>query len=280
MDKSVLEAYVRHLYVWGPPVNVSIGDPRPAPLAGFFEVVVHASAGGATQDEVFYVSKDGQKILKGTIYDISQNPFKTDLDLLKTESQPSLGMPGATVVLVEFSDFQCSFCREEAKTLRANLVSTYPKQVRLYFKDFPLVPIHPWAKMAAIAGRCIFHQNAAAFWDYHDWIFEHQAEITPENLKSKVLEFASGKEIDVLQLTRCLDSKLTEGEVEKSTNEAKTLGVSSTPTLFVNGRKLTGQIAWPNLKQIIDYEIDYQKTAKNAGEDCGCEVKIPSPLAK
>ena len=62
----------------------------------------------------------------------------------------------------------------------------FPTQVRVYFKDFPLEPIHPWAKPAAIAGRCVFRQKPAAFWDFHDWIFEHQGEITVENLKDKV----------------------------------------------------------------------------------------------
>jgi protein-disulfide isomerase len=184
------------------------------------------------------------------------------------------------VVLVLFSDFECPYCKDEAKMLRANILSAYPKQVRVYFKDLPLEQIHPWAKIAAITGRCVFQQNPRAFWDYHDWIYEHQGEITAENLRAKVLEFAQGKEIDALQLGRCMDTKATEAEVTKSLAEAKALRVNSTPTLFVNGRRIATQIAWPDLRQIIDEEIEYQKTAKNAGEDCGCEVKLPSPALK
>ena len=161
--------------------------------------------------------------------------------------------------------------------LRDNVLANYPKQVRVYFKDFPLEPIHPWAKPAAIAGRCVFGQNAPAFWQFHDWIFEHQSEITPENLKDKTLEFAKGKELDSLQLSRCIDNRETAAEVEKSVSEARNLKVNSTPTLFVNGRRIPSRIGWPELKQVIDFEIEYQKTAKNAGEDCGCEVKLPAP---
>ena len=72
--------------------------------------------------------------------------------------------------------------------------------MRVYFKDMPLEQIHPWAKPAAIAGRCIFKQNPAAFWEYHDWIYEHQSEMNAENLRAKIMEFAQGKEIDALQL--------------------------------------------------------------------------------
>ena len=280
LDKATLEAYIRHLSVWGPQIKVQIGDPKPSPLPGMLEVNVHASAGNASQDEIFYISKDGQKMVRGLVYDVKENPFKADLDKLKTDLQPNFGTPGAPVVLVLFSDFQCPFCKEEAKVLRTNLLSTYPKQVRLYFKDMPLEQIHPWAKAAAIAGRCVFKQSPTAFWEYHDWIYEHQGDITKDNFREKVLEFAKGKQIDALQLGNCMDTRATEAEVAKSVKEAQELRVSSTPTLFVNGRRLPSQVAWPDLRTIIDQEIEYQKTAKNAGEDCGCEVKLPAPVLK
>ncbi|MCU1257208.1 MAG: oxidoreductase [Bryobacterales bacterium] len=276
-NKPVFEAYIRHLFVWPPPVQIDIDDPKPGPMPGYDEVTVRASQGNASSTETFYVSKDGQKIVRGQIFDIAKNPFKSDLDKLKTEFRPSMGTAGAPVVIVAFSDFQCHYCKEEAKTLRENLLKDYPTQVRLYFMDNPLDSVHPWARAAADAGQCIFKQKPGVFWDYHDWIFEHQEEITPENLQAKVLDFAKGKELDALALGRCMDTKATDGDVQKSVDEGKAVGVSSTPTIFVNGRKLVGAVDWPSLKRIIDYEIDYQKTAKNAGEDCGCEVTLPTP---
>jgi len=276
-DKATFEAYVRHLNVWGPQITVAIADPKPSDMPGFSLVTVHASAGQASADFEYYVSKDGQKIVQGNLYDISQNPFKPELDKLKTDLQPSFGTPGAPVVLVEFSDFECLMCKEEAKVLRDNLLSAYPTQVRFYFQEFPIDQLHPWARAAAIAGRCIFRQNANSFWDYHDWIFAHQDEVKPENLKDKVLEFAQGKQLDVLQLTRCMDNKETEAEVDKAKAQGSAVQVNATPTLFVNGRRLVGKLDWPSLRAIIDYEIDYQKVAHNAGENCGCEVSLPAP---
>ncbi len=269
---------MRHLVVLVPQIKVEISSPKPAPLPGMLEVNIHASAGPATQDEVFYISKDGQTLVKGAVFDVKSNPFKSDLDKLKTDQQPSFGTPGAPVVLVLFSDFQCPFCKEEAKMLRGNILSAYPKEVRVYFKDLPLDQIHPWAKHAAIAGRCIFKQNPAAFWDFHDWAYEHQTELNKDNFRAEALKFAEGKEIDALQLGRCMDTQATLAEVDKSVSEAHDLKVMSTPTLFVNGRRIPSQVAWPDLRQIIDQEIEYQKTARNAGEDCGCEVKLPSPI--
>ena len=278
LDKAVMEAYVRHLFVMNTDVKVQVSDPKPSQLPDFVDVVVHASKGEASADFPFLVSKDGSKILQATIYDINSNPFKAELDKLKTEFQPSLGTPGAPVVIVMFSDFECPYCKTEAAMLRQNLLSAYPTQVRLYFKDFPIESLHPWAKPAAMAGRCVFRQNPSSFWTYFDWIYAHQADITAQNLKDKVMEWAKGdKDIDVLQLGQCMDTKATEAEVDKNLAEGRALEVNATPTLFVNGRRIAQSIEWPNLRGIIDYEIEYQKTAKNAGEDCGCDLKLSTP---
>lgn len=281
LDKPTMEAYVRHLFVMDKRIAVTVGDPKPsAELPGFVAVTVHAAMGQQAQDFNFLVSKDGSKILQGQVFDVANNPFKSDLDKLKTEFEPSLGAPGADVVLVEFSDFQCPFCKQEAQMLRDNLVKTYPSNVRLYFKTFPLESLHPWAKTAAIASRCVFRQKPAAFWDFHDWAFDKQADLTLENFKSKFLEWAGGqKDLDAKELGACLDQKATVAEVEKDIAEGHELNVDRTPTLFVNGRRIAASIDWPNLKQIIDFEAEYQKTAKNAGENCGCDTRLSLPGA-
>jgi protein-disulfide isomerase len=279
LDKATMEIWLRHLFVWPSPIEVTIEDPKPGPMAGFYEVKIRGTSGPQMQEENFYVSKDGQKIVRGTVFDIGQNPFKTDLDKIKTEGRPSFGTPGAPVVIAEFSDFECPFCKEEAKMLRENIAKTYPKDVRVYFFDFPLEQLHPWAKAAAVAGRCIFRQSASGFWDYHDWIFDHQTDVTAENLKSKVLEFAQTKQLDAAQLTSCMESNAPAEEVKHTIDIAHDLGVNQTPTIFVNGRRIAGTMQWNDLKTIIDYEIGYQKIAKNAGEDCGCSVSLAMPGA-
>ncbi len=277
LDKKAMESYIRHLLLYPPQVQVVVGDPKPSEIPGFLDVNIHASAGQASEDRLFYVSKDGSKVLDAKVYDINKNPFQKDLERLKTDFQPSMGTPGAQVVIVLFSDFECSYCQQEAKALRGELLKTFPTQVRVYFKDMPLDQIHPWARKAAIAGRCVFRQKATTFWDFHDWIFEKQAEIKPENFDAKFGEWSGSKGLDAAQLASCRASKSTEGEVERSVAEAKALGVTSTPTLFINGRRLGGYVPWENLRQIIELEIGYQATAKNAGEQC-CALPPLSPV--
>jgi protein-disulfide isomerase len=282
LDKPTLEAYVRHLYVMDSQVKVQVSDPKSSSeLPGFYEVTVSASLDNAHQDFLLLVSKDGSKIIQGTVYDAAANPFQHDLDKLKTDGAPKFGTQGAPVVIVEFSDFECPYCQKEAAILRENLLKTYPTQVHFYFKTFPLMSIHPWAKAAAIDSRCVYRQNADEFWNYHDWLFQHQSDITPDNLRDKVLEWAKGeKNLDSAQLASCMENKATEAEVDKDIADGRALDVDSTPTLFINGRRITSAAEWPELKTIIDYEIEYQKTAKNAGEDCGCSVKLNLPVGQ
>jgi len=277
LNKQHLEAYLRHMFLWNPQIKVEIGDFKPAPVRGLMQTTVRATFGPASEQTTFYVSSDGKHILSGTMHDAAANPFKNEIGKITTSLQPSFGAPGAPVTLVAFSDFQCPHCRDEAKELRENVTKAYPTQVRFYFKDYPLAN-HDCAKPAALAGRCVFRQNPLAFWDYHDWVFDKQGEITAANFRQRLGGFVKGKEIDPLQLNQCLDRKETEAEVNNSVAEAQSLRVNSTPTLFLNGRRL-GRIPWATLKQYIDFEIDYQKTAQNAGEQECCEVRLPAPFS-
>jgi protein-disulfide isomerase len=292
LDKTQLEAYVRHLLAVIPEVQIKVDDPKPGPTPDLQQVDVHFTYQGRSQDETFYVTKNGQHIIRGVVYNFAENPFKEDLDKLKTSGAPSFGPASAPVTVVEFGDFECPNCKEEAKTLRDNVPVQFHSQVRVVFKDFPLEQIHPWAKPAAIAGRCIFQQSLAGFWKFHDWIYEHQAEIATDTLKSQVLDFAKdAPDVDPLQLGRCIDTKATEADVDASIAEAHALRVDATPTVFLNGRRLVGNYPWQNLDQIITGEIAYQKAIQNAPagaasgaaagkDDKCCEIKIPSPLSK
>jgi protein-disulfide isomerase len=273
IDKAAIEAYIRHLFAeWPADAKIEVSDPKPSEIPGLREVIVTGSLKGQSAQQKLLMTPDGQRFILGTVYDLKQNPFRFEIAKLSTDSLPSLGTPGAPVMIVLFTDFECPYCRDEAKTLRTNLIQTYPKEVRLYLKDYPLVQLHNWAKPAAIAGRCVFQQSQPVYWQYHDWVFEQQPQITPENLNGKVLAFAQGKEIDGLQLKRCLDTRATEAEVDRFIKEAQDLQVDSTPTLFINGRRITTNLPWPQLKSIIDNEINYQRTAKDAGDKPICEV--------
>jgi protein-disulfide isomerase len=277
IDKPKIEAYLRHLELWIPQVTVTIDNPTPAPeMPGYNNLLVHLSYNSASTDIHYFISQDGKRLFKGDSYELAKSPFQSNLDKLKTDLMPSFGEAGAPVVLAVFGDFQCPFCKEEANVLRNNVMTTFPGKVRVYFKDFPLMSIHPWAKAAAITGKCVFHQNPETFWKFHDWIYDKQQEIKPDNLNTMVMAWAGENGLDTLQLGRCVDNKQTEPEVDKSVAEGRSLGVEGTPTLFLNGRKISDNMTqWQVLQQLITMELDHQVKVADAGEKC-CTVAMPT----
>jgi protein-disulfide isomerase len=265
LDKPAFEAYLRHMELWLPQVAVKIDDPKPAPyLKGFSEVVVHLSYSGQSKEERYFVSADGKNFVKGDVFDMGRSPFQETLDKLKTDQQPAYGSANPLVTIVVFGDFQCPYCKEEADDMRGNLLKTFPKDVRVYFKDFPLDAIHPWARPASIAGRCVYKQDEQKFWTFHDWIYGVQEEIKPETLNDRVMKWAGENGVDAAQLKQCIETKATQADVDRNVKEGVSLGVSSTPTLFVNGRKFEGTLEWAVMEQLIKFEIAYQADAKSA----------------
>ena len=156
------------------------------------------------------------------------------------------------------------------------MAQNYPGNVRVYYHDYPLKK-HEWAYEAAIAGQCIQQLAPEAFWKYHDWIFENQRSITEQNLDDKVGEFASTNGLDTMKLSPCIARQETKPGVDESIRLGRDLGIRSTPTMYVNGRRLTGNVQWAQIKQVMDYEIAYQKVTRNAGDDCGCQVELDIP---
>lgn len=281
LDVKKLEEFLRHLNLWTPEIAFEVKERQPAAmLPGFEEITVKASLGERFAEQKYFVSADGKTVIKGEVMDITANPFTKENALIRNVGAPSWGTLGAPVVLSVYTDYQCPYCREQARALRANLLKTYPKEVRLFVHDFPLEQIHPWAKTASIAGRCALLQGEENYWKYHDWIFDNQEGMGAETFRGKLMAWAPANGMDVLQLTRCFDNKETAAEVEKDIEQGKALGLNSTPTIYVNGRKLAGSVSWDQLKKIIDVEVKYQATAKNAGDTACCSVSLATPGVK
>lgn len=257
LDKTVFEKYLRHLELFRGDVMFKIDNPVPAKyLPGYYEVLVHLLFNDTEKDEVFYISSDGQTIIRGDVFNLHKSPFQSNLDKLTLKDQPSFGPSDAPVTIVEFGDFECPDCKAEAPILRHDMPEAFDGKVRVVFKNYPLESIHPWALAAAIDGRCVYRQGNDAFWKFYDWIYETQDEITPENLNMKVLDWAGKNGIDTLQLGQCMDTKSTEPEVKQSIAEALELGAPGTPTLFINGRRIGG-LAWPDLQLVINKELEF-----------------------
>jgi protein-disulfide isomerase len=257
LDRATFEKYLRHLELFRGDVTFKIDDPQPSKyLPGFSEVLVHLIFNNVEKDELFYISSDGQTIIRGDVFSLGKSPFQSNLDKLTLTDQPSFGPANAPVTIVEFGDFECPDCKAEAPVLRKELPEGFDGKVRVIFKNYPLESVHPWAHAAAIAGRCVYQQGDPAFWKFYDWIYQNQDEISGDNLNSKVLAWAGENSVDTVKLGQCLDTKATEPEVNRSIAEGRELGINGTPTLFINGRKIGG-LMWPDLQLVINKELEF-----------------------
>jgi protein-disulfide isomerase len=256
IDKAKLEAFIRYTEGYTPLVQIAVDDPTPSAFASFFRVVVHLSMGKEQRiEKVYFVSADGRQFVNGTLWDLNESPYLDTLLHLPTNG-PSLGPANAKVTMVVFSDFQCPYCREFARTMRNELPKKYPNDVRVIFKDFPIESIHKWAFAAAEASHCIGDNNPAAFWAFHDWIFEHQGEITEANVREKAVAFAATQGLNASQVSACMDNHAKADEVRASAKAGEGLGIQQTPTFFLNGRLIGGALPWKNLDPIIQLELN------------------------
>lgn len=276
LDKTHLLSYLRYAEGWTDSVEAAADDPKPSPIPGFSEVDVHLTFPKGKLDRIYYLSADGKALVGGNLYDLGDSPFKIALSKLTAANAPAKGPENAPVTVVVFSDFECPYCRDEAKLLREDIPKKYPKEVRVVFKDFPLEPVHTWARKAAIAAHCVIEQNPAAYWPFHETMYTHQGEITDGNLEARIQEFAGQQNLDSLRLMTCVQNKATAGIVEKSEAEARALGISQTPTLFINGRMVTGAVPLEKLEMVIQWELKRETgSAKAEAEKC-CEVGPPT----
>ena len=161
---------------------------------------------------------------------------------------PADGPATAPVTIVEFADFQCPFCGQLAPTLR-RIREQYGDQVRLIWKDFPLAQIHPRASQAAEAARCASDQGR--FWEYHDRLFTNQRALETSALK----QYAKDVGAETARFATCLDSGKYAEPVRLASSAASRLGLTSTPTTFVNGRMVSGAKPYATFAAVIDDEL-------------------------
>ncbi|TSC56791.1 MAG: oxidoreductase [Parcubacteria group bacterium Gr01-1014_18] len=158
---------------------------------------------------------------------------------------PVIGPANALISVYEFSDFSCSFCRQSADSLRSILLR-YDGKVKWVYKDFPIASLHPNAMIAAMAGACAHEQGK--FVAMHDAIFANQQYQSRENL----IRYAKTVGLGQSQFIECLDSSKFQSEVESDLREGISLGVTATPTWFINGQKIEGALSEEELAKIFD----------------------------
>ncbi len=247
-----LQEYYRKTADVPPDVTLTLVSLAPTSVPGLLTANLEASNGTDTQRVPLLISRDGHYFAQAELMDLTADPYRANTDRINLNGVPMRGNLNAKVTIVEYSDFQCPFCSRAYNTVETEVLKQYGDKVRLVYKNFPLTEIHPWAAGAALATACARRQNAEGFWKLYDFLFQNQQAITADNLKEKAQAVVKDAGLDVAAFDTCFDDQTGLDLVTMDETEAQSLGVRSTPTFFVNGRKLEGAVPFENFKAVID----------------------------
>jgi protein-disulfide isomerase len=178
---------------------------------------------------------------------VTQQPQYTRYDI-PTENSYALGPADAPITIVEFSDFECPYCRRWHAEVYKPLLDAYPGKIRLVYRNLPLTSIHPDAMGAAEAAMCAGEQDV--YWKYHDKLF------SSESLgNSAYIQYAQDLGLNMATFEACLSNHKYQKTIQTDSDFAINLGVRSTPTFFVNGLAIVGAQPLDVFKQVIDKEL-------------------------
>jgi protein-disulfide isomerase len=178
---------------------------------------------------------------------VTQQPQYTRYDI-PTDNFYALGPADAPITIVEFSDYECPYCRRWHAEVYKPLLAAYPGKIRLVYRNLPLTSIHPDALAAAEAAMCAGEQDV--YWKYHDKLF------SSESLGNSVyLQYAQDLGLNMPTFEACLNDHKYQKKIETDSNFAINLGVRSTPTFFINGLAVVGAQPLDVFKQVIDKEL-------------------------
>ncbi len=180
---------------------------------------------------------------------------------------PSFGAQEAPITIVEFSDFQCPYCKRIADTLSQQVLPKQGSNIRLVYKYFPL-PMHAWAQQAAEISECARSQDESAFWRLHDFFFASQGALNRETLEQEAVRFLSGDDrIHIDRLKSCIANHETRDHVLRDLAQGQEAGVHGTPSLFINGIRVTGAQNAELIQKAIEQAQTAQRPANDARAD-------------
>jgi protein-disulfide isomerase len=250
---------VRATYNIPASVNITLGPLRHSDFADYDALTITMEGGEKKLTYDFLLSKDGKTLVRMTKLDLTKDPYAETMNRISLAGRPTRGSKDAKVVVVNYDDFQCPFCSRMHQTLFPELLKEYGDRVEFVYKDYPLAEIHPWATHAAVDANCLVAQNNDAYWDFADHVHANQREVGSEKgrdaqfaaLDRLTIEQGQKHNLELAKLQSCVKAQ-NEDTIKASMREADGVGVTATPTLFVNGQEMDGALPIGELRAALD----------------------------
>jgi protein-disulfide isomerase len=251
-SEDVVSAFMQQTLGYDSSFSWKIVSIKPAAAEGLAEVDVTVTTPQGSQIQKFYVTPDGTHAIIGEILPFGAHPFDAVRDQLqKGISGPSHGADAAPVTVVEFSDLECPHCKDAQPAL--DRLAAEDKNARVVFQNFPL-PMHDWAMKAASYADCVGRSSPDGFWKFIQSVYGAQSDLTASNADEKLTGFADAAGVKGSDVAACAAKPETTTRVQHSIDLGKSLDVNSTPTIFINGRKLSaGGLPYDVLQKLVDF---------------------------
>jgi len=252
-SEDTVNSFMQASFGYDPSVTWRILEIKPSEAQGLAEVTVILSNPSGQQSSHFYVTPDGKHAVLGEVIPFGAHPFVEVRDKLKKEAKgPARGPADATAMIVEFGDLQCPHCKA-VQPIIEKLLADEP-DARLIFQNFPL-PAHDWAAKAAAYADCAGRANNDAFWKFLSGTYDAQSSITAATADEKLTDIADKAGLKGAEIAACAAKPETTARVEESVALGRSIEVNSTPTLFLNGRKIGSleQVPYDVLKKLVEF---------------------------
>lgn len=261
-SKETVDSYMHHMLGYDPNVKWSIVSISEAEVPGMALVVMRVGEGEGRITQLF-VAADGKHAVMGEALPFGVDPFADNRERLKRDARgPAIGDPSAPVTIVEFSDLQCPHCKAAQPTIDRVLADV--PSARLVFEHFPMERLHPWAFKAATYAQCVSERKPRAFWTFIRSVYDNQLDITEANVDTKLKDYATASGLKGEDIAQCAGTEAPKAEVRAAMELGKAMGVTGTPMLFVNGRRIAGlgQLPYETFKRLVEFEAEEaQKSA-------------------
>ncbi len=268
---ATVNGFLSHTFGYDPDIKWQIAKIKQSPAAGLTEVDVLISSPQGQQMNKLFVTSDGKHAVVGDLLPFGPDPFAAARSELQARvNGPSQGPANAALTIVEFGDLQCPSCKAAQPTVE-KLLGDMPN-ARLVFQQFPLTQIHKWAMKAALFGDCIGRENNDAYFKFMRSVYQNQEQITADAGAGETLTPEAAAKVEAALKTAaaaaganadavgaCAAQPQTEARVKDSIELGTTLDITGTPTLFLNGRKISNvnSLPYDALKGIAQYQATH-----------------------
>ncbi len=243
-------------------VNVKIGVRTASEFTNYDTVAVTLSRGEKSQAMDFLVSKDGKTLIRMTKIDLTEDPYAAAMKKIDVAGRPVRGNPNAKVTIINYDDFECPFCARMHSTLMTEILPQYGDKIKIIYKDYPL-SMHPWARHAANNANCLAKESGQGYWEFADYVHANQRAISGNQKDAQnsfneldhiTVDIGKKNGADAARLQACIKAQ-SDDAMKASVAEGDSIGVSATPTVFVNGERLEGAVDVEEVKAALNQRL-------------------------